>query len=374
MDFSLTEEQEALRGLARQILADRSTLARLKELDASADWFDRDTWAELAKANLLGVAVPEDHGGLGYGFLELCLLLVEVGRAVAPLPALTCLVSGALPLAEFGSEAQRRLLGEVAAGESILTAALVEEGTPSEQPLTTAIAEGDRWRLDGTKVCVPAVHLASAILVPATAGDGRLGVFLVPADAPGLRAERQDTMSHEPWFTVVLDGVTVGADALVGDLDRGAAILRFALDRATVGLCALATGVTEEALRITAEYTTTRRQFGRPIGTFQAVGQRLADASIDAWAIELTMLQAASHLAGGRDVPLEVATAKFWASEGASRVVHAGLHVHGGISIDVDYPIHRYFLWAKQIEATLGSETPQLVRIGRILAGEPMAG
>ena len=123
-------------------------------------------------------------------------------------------------------------------------------------------------------------------------------------------------------------------------------------------------------MRITAEYTTTRKQFDRAIGTFQAVGQRMADCYIENQAIELTMLQAATHLDEGRDDPLEVATAKFWAADGGNRIAHAALHIHGGISIDVDYPIHRYFLWLKQIENTLGAATPELVRLGEMIAAE----
>jgi alkylation response protein AidB-like acyl-CoA dehydrogenase len=127
-------------------------------------------------------------------------------------------------------------------------------------------------------------------------------------------------------------------------------------------------GACQEALRITAEYTTERKQFDRAIGTFQAVGQRLADAYIDTQAIELTMLQAATELAADEDARMEVASAKFWASEGGSRVGHAALHVHGGICIDLDYPIHRYFLWVKQAEFTLGAATPSLRDLGRQIA------
>jgi acyl-CoA dehydrogenase len=147
--------------------------------------------------------------------------------------------------------------------------------------------------------------------------------------------------------------------------------LAWTLARTTVALCAVASGCAQEAMRITAEYTTERKQFDRAIGTFQAVGQRMADCFIDNQAIELTMLQAATHLDEGRDDPAEVATAKFWAADGGNRVAHAVLHVHGGISIDLDYPIHRYFLWLKQIEFTLGAATPQLVTLGRHLADTP---
>src|SRR4029078_6056900 len=130
------------------------------------------------------------------------------------------------------------------------------------------------------------------------------------------------------------------------------------------GICAIVAGACQEALRITAEYTTERKQFDRAIGTFQAVGQRIADAYIDTQAIELTLLQAATKLAGGEDAGMEVATAKFWASEGWSRVGPAALRVPGGICIDLDYPIHRYFQWIKQLEFPLGSETARL--LGRV--------
>jgi alkylation response protein AidB-like acyl-CoA dehydrogenase len=371
MDFSLSDEQQALQGLARQILGDRMTPARLKEVEAGPEWFDRETWAELAKANLLGVAVPEEHGGLGYGFLELCLVLQEQGRTAAPLPLLATLVMGALPIARFGSaEQQARLLPGVVSGLTVLTAALNEVGAPPESPTTVAVSAGNAWRVDGTKICVPAAHLADAVLVPARTDDG-VAVFLVDPKADGVTLERQDTLNLEPQFEMTLRGVTVDAAGMLGTVADGAVILDWLLARSTAGLCAIAAGVSDAALHQTAQYTTERKQFDRAIGTFQAVGQRMADAYIDAQGIELTMLQAASHLDGDESAPLDVASAKFWASEAGSRVVHAALHVHGGISIDLDYPIHRYFLWAKQIEFSLGSETEQLRRIGAILAAEP---
>lgn len=374
MDFALTEAQEELQGLARRILGDRMNLEHLAALDASSDWFDRDTWGELARANLLGTALPEAHGGLGLGFLDLCLFLREVGRTVAPLPAVPCLASAALALAEFGTPAQQEVLGRVVAGDAILTAALTEFGAPANRPVTTARAAGGGWRIDGVKTCVPAVHVAEAMLVPATvdgAGDGTVAVFLVPTAAGGLRAARQQTTSREPQFECTFDGVAVDGGALLGTVERGREILDWIVARTTVALCAVASGVSEEAMRLTARYASERRQFDRPIATFQAVGQRLANCYIDNSAIELTMLAAATHLDEGREVPLEVSTAKAWAAEGGSRVVHAALHVHGGISIDLDFPIHRYFLWMKQIEFALGSGTPHLRAIGAALAEQP---
>jgi alkylation response protein AidB-like acyl-CoA dehydrogenase len=367
MDIAITESQAELQGLTRQILEDRMTLAHLKARDFSDDWYDGETWSEFAKANLLGVAFPESAGGLGFGFLELCFVLREIGRNVAPLPAIPTLVAGGLPIARFGTEAQQAVLAKVVSGDVLLTAALVELGADPESPVTTATREGDGWRLDGVKSNVPGANVAELVLVPATTGDN-VAIFLVPTHTNGVTTLRQQTMNHEPLCELTLDGVIVGDDARLGAPGQGREILTWTLNRATIASCAVVSGVAEQALRITAHYTTERKQFDRAIGTFQAVGQRMADSYIDTEAINLTMLQAATHLAQDQASPTEVATAKYWAAEGGSRVVHAALHVHGGISIDLDYPIHRYFLWVKQAEFTLGAATPSLRDLGRMIA------
>jgi 3-oxocholest-4-en-26-oyl-CoA dehydrogenase beta subunit len=374
MDFSLTEEQEATRDLARQILSDRITHERLKELEAGGEGFDRDTWAELAKAGLLGIALPEDAGGSGLGFVALCQLLEEVGRTVAPVPVLPTVVLGALPIAQFGAEEQRqRYLPSVVAGDTVLTAALVETGTDPLHPTTTARPDGDGWRVDGVKTLVPAGLIADRILVPASAGDdGAIVVLIVDPAASGVTRERQDTTSGIPQARVELDGVHVDGSDVLGDAESGAGIVDWIVERATAGMCSIATGVCEQALRMTAEYTKTREQFERPIATFQAVGQRAADAYIDTEAIRLTALQAAWRLEAGLPAAAEVAVAKFWAADGGQRVVHAAQHLHGGIGVDRDYPLHRYFLWAKELELTLGGATPQLLKLGGILAAEPV--
>jgi alkylation response protein AidB-like acyl-CoA dehydrogenase len=374
MDFGLTEEQEATRDLARQILTDRSTHGRLKEIEAGGEGFDRDTWAELAKAGLLGIALPEDVGGSGLGFVALCLLLEEVGRTVSPVPVLPTVVLGALPIAQFGAEAQRQQhLPGVVAGDTVLTAALVETGTDPLHPTTTARPDGDGWRVDGVKTCVPAGVIADRVLVPAAVGDdGAIVALIVDPGASGVTRERQDTTSGIPQARLELDGVHVDGGEVLGDVESGAAVVDWIVERATAAMCAIATGVCEQALRMTAEYTKTREQFDRPIATFQAVGQRAADAYIDTEAVRLTALQAAWRLEAGLQAGVEVAVAKFWAADGGQRVVHAAQHLHGGIGVDRDYPLHRYFLWAKELELTLGGATPQLLKLGAILAAEPV--
>ncbi len=369
MDFSLTDEQRALGDLAAQILRDKCPLERLKAVEQSDDGYDAALWAELAKAGLLAVALPEAFGGSGGGFLELCLLLEQQGRRVAPLPLLAALVSAALPIARFGSrEQQAAHLRDLAAGQTLLSAALGEPGADPRSPVTEATPDGRGWRLSGVKSGVPIAHRAAAVLVPARTADGGTIVFLVDPKAPGIHLERQQPMNWEPQFRVRLEGVRVGADAVLGAVDRGAEVLDWIVDRTTVGLCAIAAGACAEAVRLTAEYASNRKQFDKPIAMFQAVGQRMADSFIDNQAVNLTMLQAASRLADDLPAAQEIATAKYWAAEGGSRIAHAGLHIHGGISIDVDYPIHRYFLWLKTIENTLGAATPQLVRLGGLIA------
>jgi len=369
MDFSISEDQRAIADLAAQILGDHGGLARLKGVEGSDDRYDRELWTQLAKAGLLGAVLPESAGGSGGGFVEACLLLEQQGRRTTLLPLLTTLVSAALPLARFGSADQRqRYLPGVVAGETILTAALTELGTDSRSPAAAATPDGKSWRLNGVKIAVPMAHLAAAVLVPAQTPGGEIGVFLVDPQAAGVTLARQESTNWEAQFEMKLTDAVAVADSVIGSIHRGAQILDWIVDRTTAGLCAIASGCCQEALRLTAEYASNRKQFDKPIAMFQAVGQRMADSYIDNEAVNLTMWQAATRLAEEMPSAKEIATAKYWAAEGGSRIGHAALHIHGGISIDVDYPIHRYFLWLKQIEFTLGAATPQLVRLGAMLA------
>jgi alkylation response protein AidB-like acyl-CoA dehydrogenase len=364
MDFAFTPEQDALRQLARQLLEDHVTPDRLAAVEREDDGVDRKTWAALAEAKLLGTTVPEAFGGSGLGFLDLCLVLEQVGRTVAPIPVFPTLVLGALPIATFGTPAQReRWLPRVAAGECVLTAALVDAGSDDPTaPTTTARRDGGTWRLDGVRDCVAAAHLADVVLVPARTA-GASAVFLVDPHAPGVTLERQVATNRQVEARMTLAG------AIGEPLGDDADVLAWMTDRALVGLCAMQLGVTDRALRMTADYTSRREQFGRPIATFQAVHQRAGDAYVDVAAIRLTCWQAAWRLAEGLPASAEVAVAKFWASEAGHRVVYAAQHLHGGIGVDVDYPLHRYYLWAKRIELLLGSGTRQLARLGAGLAG-----
>jgi alkylation response protein AidB-like acyl-CoA dehydrogenase len=376
MDFDLTDEQQAIIDVAAKLLGDKATPDAIRAVEHADDLrFDRGLWSAMADAGLLGLAVPAEHGGAGLGVLELCLVLEEVGRRTAPVPALAALAFGGLPVARWGTAEQRAaLLPGLVAGTTVLTAALVESLGDPTRPTTTArrdSSEGaeDGWVLDGVRTNVPAGLIADVIVVPATTDGGDVALFLAPADAPGVERVRQDTTTGTPQAQVRLDGVRLDAGAVLGPPDDGTA-LRWTLEHATVGICAVMAGLTAEAVRITGEYTTGREQFGRSIATFQAVGQRAADAYVDAQAVRLTMLQAAWRLGAGMPADREVAVAKYWAAAGGQRVVHAASHLHGGVGVDRDYPLHRYFLLAKELELSLGGAHRQLLRLGGILAAE----
>ncbi len=375
MDFSLSEEQEAIRELARQILSDNVQHESLLKLEKSGEWFDMSLWQALTAANLPGVALPEDVGGSGFGTLELCLVLEELGRHVAPVPLFATSVLGAAAIAEFGSDAQKkRLLRPVLEEGVVLTAALSEAGASVPgKPRVTATREDDGWRLDGEKTCVPAGHLARCILVPARTEAG-VGVFLLDPESPGVTREPQVMTSGEPQVRLGLEGARVDAADVLGDPARGAAIVDWLVERATLALAAIQVGVCEGALRDTAAYIVERKQFGRPIATFQGVTLRAADAWIDVECMRATVYQAAWRLSAGRPAANEVAAAKWWAATAGMRVVHTAQHLHGGIGSDMEYPIHRFFLWAKQNELLFGGASQQLAQIGAKLLSDEGAG
>jgi len=351
MDFSRTEEQHELAALTREILADQVTAERLREADAKGSRFDRALWAELAGAGVLAAGLPASIGGDGLGVLAQCGVLIELGRAVAPAPYLSSIVTAAATLAEHGAGEQRdRWAAPAGRGELVLTAALSAGRVEARR-------SADRWILAGGRTMVPAAPYADLFLVPTDAG-----VFLVAPGDGGVRVEEQEVAGGEGAGRLELSEVVLGDDRLLA-CDAGA--LR---RRAVLGLCATQLGVAERALELTAEHARTRIQFDRPIGAFQAVRQRLADAHIDTEAIRLTMWQAAWRLSAGLPCDAELATAKFWAAEAGHRVAHTAVHLHGGTGIDLDHPLHRYFLAATHNEYALGGATASLLALDACLA------
>ena len=366
MDFTPTPGQVDAEQLARQVLTDRCTNARQQQVEADGDRFDRELWTELGSLGLLGLPLPEEHGGAGLGVLEMTTLLVEAGRVVAPVP-LASHLAAAMTVAEHGDDAQRAAwLPDAAGGEALLAAALAEDlDAAPAHPATTARREAEGWSLDGAKTTDPAGPVAGLFLVPATTDEG-VRVFLVHPDDTGVSVQPQRLSDGDVAGRLELDGVRLGEDRVLAD---GAAHRLVQL--ATLADCAWQVGVCEGALELTAAYARTREQFSRPIGSFQAVSQRLADAYIDVQGLRLTTTHAAWRLAEGLPADVELATAAVWAADTGHRLAHTTVHVHGGVGIDLDGEAHRYFTAAKRAEMSSGGVTAQARAVGRALAVEP---
>lgn len=371
MDFTPTPEQRDAAGLTRRILADRCTPARLREVEATDERFDGNLWRELGGAGLLGIHLPEPLGGVGLGLLELCSVAVETGRTVAPVPLASHAVAAAA-LATFGSEEQARAWVPAAArGECVLTTALSEDHADLPEPPTVCAEQvAGGWRVTGAKTVVPAGAVADLVLVPADSGNGTVVLLVLPGD-PGVRLAAQRVNDGDRAARLELDGAVLGDDRLLAGQRDGGAVTRWTADRLTVATCAEQLGVVEAALELTAAYAGEREQFGRPIGSFQAVSQRLADGYVDVQGLRLTMWQAAWRLSEGLPADVAVATAKLWAADAGHRLAHTTVHVHGGNGIDLDGRAHRYFTAAKRHEFVLGASTQQALRVGRALAAEP---
>ena len=378
MNFNFSEEEEAVKGLAEQILDESTSFDRLREIDkdAAGPGFDQNLWSALAEANLIGLPLSEDHGGQGFSYMALCLLLEQAGRNLAPIPLIESVVYTALPIEKFGSDSLKKsLLGKVISGEAILTPAFFEIGDPalSRKARTQVKVDGEGFKLSGQKVCVPYAAAATKVLVSASS-DAGLGLFLVDPNASGVTLEQQETTAHERQFVMTLDGVSVGADDVLATPGRGEEIFDWLEPRAATALAAIAVGVAGEGLRQTAEYTSERKQFGRTIGSFQGVSLRAADAYIDVEAMRSTMWQAAWRIDNGDSAVKQAAIAKYWACMGGHRVSHTCQHLHGGIGSDIDYPIHRHFLRLKHIAMTLGGANEQLAGLGARIAEEARSG
>jgi acyl-CoA dehydrogenase len=369
MDFTPDEAQQAVADLADQIMGDRLDMERLLAIEEALDrpsgsrgaWFDADLWASLATAGLVGIALGEDVGGGGLDAVALAVLLRAQGNHVAPLPLLPHGVAS-LAVDRFGNDEQRqRLLPGCADGSHILTVAVQEYLDDRIREPGARVVDG---ALHGTKIVVEAADLAGHAVVTA-AGDDDPGLFLVDLAGGGIDIGRTEGRSTrlEPVWQLEFDGTPVEP---LGDVD--AAPVDWLVDHLLMAICATQLGVTERALRLTAEYTSEREQFGRPLATFQAVTQRLADQFINVGGIRLATLSAAWRLAQGLDAREDLLIAKWWASERATEVAHATQHCHGGMGVAKDYPLHRYTLWNKHLTTSLGAGTQSLRALGSLLA------
>ncbi|MBX9640441.1 MAG: acyl-CoA/acyl-ACP dehydrogenase [Mycobacteriaceae bacterium] len=360
MDFSTTEAAQDLGGLVDTIVDSVCTPEHQRELDKLDQRVDRDLWRKLVDSDILTSAAATQVGGDGFGVLEQVAILVALGHQLAAVPYLESIVLGAGALARFGSEELQQSWGsEVVRGEKILTVAL--DGEMGDGPVQAV--DG---RLTGSRTQVFYGPAADAFLVPAETDSGT-AVFLVAADDPGVTVTPLQTTGLGSVGHLALDGVSVDDARRVG----GPEVVTWLRTISTLGRSAYQLGVLERGLQLTAEYARTREQFDRPIGSFQAVGQRMADGYIDVKGLRLTLTQAAWKVAEDIPAEIDVASAAFWAADAGHRVAHTIVHVHGGVGVDTDHPVHRYFLSAKETEFALGGATGQLRQIGRELAETP---
>jgi 3-oxocholest-4-en-26-oyl-CoA dehydrogenase beta subunit len=364
MDFSTTEAAKDLGGLVDTIVDAVCTPEHHRELDGLDQRFDRDLWRKLIDSDILTSAAATQVGGDGFGVLEQVAILVALGHQLAAVPYLESVMLGAGALARFGSEELQQTWGaQAVAGEKILTVAL--DGEMGEGPVR-AVGADDGHRLTGSRTLVFYGPAADAFLVPAETESGT-AVFLVAADDPGVTVTPLETTGLGSVGHLALDGVAVDGSRQVG----GGDVVTWLRTISTLGRSAYQLGVLERGLHMTAEYARTREQFDRPIGSFQAVGQRMADGYIDVKGLRLTLTQAAWKVAEDIPAEIDVASAAFWAADAGHRVAHTIVHVHGGVGVDTDHPVHRYFLAAKETEFALGGATGQLRHIGRELAETP---
>ncbi len=369
MNFDLSEEQQVVRDLAAQIFERETTIERIKSAEASGD-FDRALWSSLADAGLLGLCLPAADGGSSMGVVELLLIAEQQGRVVAPVPVVSTLVT-AMIIARHGSpELRAELLGGVIDGSVVLAAALAEVGANDvSAPTTTATATGAGYHLRGYRPAVAYGQHAKRIVVPArvmeTDGSEDIALFIVDPSAPGVTVEIAAATDRQPMVHLTLD-TEISIAMRFGDANALADLHRCSL----VGLCALHLGVAQGSLALTASHVNTRQQFGKPLASFQAVGQRAADGYITTEALRVTTMNAAWRLAEGLPADSDVLIAAYWASEGGQQVTLAGQHLHGGLGADTDYPVHRYFQWSSQLANSLGTGSSHLARLGRLLATE----
>lgn len=364
MDFHLTEDQRSVAELASSILTDRATTDRVREIETTPTRVDDALWSDLGRAGLLGLALSEEDGGAGLGLAGLVVVLEEQGRHVAPVP----LWSHAVATWVLGRYADDQLRSELvpgaADGDIRLTVALEEYATRSPRdPGCIATPQGASWSLTGTKAAVPSYAGADHVLVSASGPDGP-ALFVLPREGAGMTWNASETTSFDVAGELVLEHASA---RLVGGGEALTALLR----AAAVALAGLQLGVAQGALKLAATYTSGREQFGRPLATFQSLQHQLADCLIDIDAMRVTTWQAVQELdEDGVGVDRAVEAASWWRAQAGLDVVHRVQHVHGGIGVDVDYPVHRYFLWGRQISGTLAGPAAVLADLGARLRVE----
>jgi alkylation response protein AidB-like acyl-CoA dehydrogenase len=361
MDFSLTEEQEMLRKMARDFLATECPKTMVKEMVNDANGYPPELWKKMAELGWMGLIIPEEHGGTGNNFLDLTVMLEEAGRGCLPGPLFSTIV-GSIAIMEAGSDAQKKeMLPKIANGELVATLALTEPSARYDPDAVSvkATKSGDQYVIEGTKLFVSDAHVADCLIVAARTAktaDPAEGItlFLVDGKSSGISVTPLITIAGDKQCEVILDKVKVPAKNILGEKDKGWPIIESVLQKATVGLCAQIVGGAQQVLEMAVAYAKERIQFGRPIGSFQAIQHHCANMAVDVEGCRFITYQAAWRLTEGLPAAKEVAMAKAWCSDAFRRVASLGHQIHGGIGFIEDHDMPLYFKRAKAWELLLG--------------------
>jgi alkylation response protein AidB-like acyl-CoA dehydrogenase len=358
MDISLSEEQELLQRSARDFLQQECPIRLVRAMEEDERGFDLNLWKQMGDLGWLGLVLPEEYGGSEATLMDLVVLLEEFGRALVPGPFVPTVLQVGLPILWVGSAEQKQTyLPKLAQGELIGTMAWHEPSATSHPAgiETTATQQGDIYVLHGTKLCVPYAHVADWLLVVARSASGAtpadgLTLFLVDAKSPGIVISKLGTIADDHQCEVVLNDVRVPSSQMLGEPGAGWVIVERVSQYGAVAKCAEMVGIAHQAFEISVNYAKTRVQFGRPIGSFQAIKHKLANMVIDVDGSRYVTYQAAWLLTEGLPAGREIAVAKSWTNEACRRVVKDAQQVHGGIGYTKEYDLQLYTRRAKAAE------------------------
>ena len=366
MDFGFSEEQEMLRSSARDFLAKEAPMTYVRKMMDDEVGFTAELWKKMADLGWMGLILPEQYGGSGLDFVDLIVVLEEMGRAVLPGPFFSTVVLGGMALLDGGSAALKdALLPKLASGELRVTLAQLEPSGrwDADGIQLAAKADGGGFVLSGTKLFVPDAHTADHMVVagraPGSTGTDGISLFLVDAKAPGITTTQLKTMDQTRKLgEVVLKDVRVPADRVLGPVGQGWALLDRVIDRGKVGLCAEMCGGAQRVLEMSVDYAKVREQFGKPIGSFQAIQHKCANMLVEVESSKSVTYYAAWAVANGvAEAPLAAAMAKAYCSDAYRHVSGEGIQIHGGIGFTWEHDMHIYFKRAKSSEVTFGDAT-----------------
>lgn len=372
MNFNYSEDQLAIKEVADRIFRDLCSDDAIKQCFKSDQPFHADLWQQLADAGLLATSLPAALGGSEMGITELAIILEGQGRSVAPVPLVESIVACAMPIARFAPDALKRdLVPTLARGEKILVPVRPYDGLQTLPPLSVT-ANGSAWQLNGTSTLCLYAPIAHGFLVQAKLGDGEHWIGYCDANTAGVQITAQRANSGEIAGQIRFDNVNVNREHCIAVGDEAEALLEWQSQRVFAAMAAVQVGVLREGVHRAARYTNERTQFGRSLSSFQAVAQQAADGYMAVEALQGVLWRALDDLDHANPLAdLSCRVAKFWLSESGHKAGHIFLHLHGGIGQDLDYPLHRFFLWAKKHELMLGGADRHSAALGRLIAQNP---